>query len=693
MNPARGLARARKALRRSPRYIAVRIGRELARYGRRPWDRFRPSTLTERALLRATGAASIDDLWTARLAAPFFMNARRRDVWVECFRRAFPDAVAPTVAAAKSTLRHEFDLLGSGPMPLGRVLPWHVDFKSGRQWPVHWCHAYDPNELDRPSDIKVPWELSRCQHFTALGQAYWLTEDECFADEFAAQVTHWIESNPYTLGLNWACPMDVALRAISWIWGFHFFAGAPACRAPNFRSRLLRTLFLHGEFIAANLENDDVNGNHYLMDGVGLVVLGLFFGAASAATRWLDTGRRIVVDGILNQTWEDGPSIEQSTAYHRLVLEGFLTVGLLLKMRNETPSRHFWTRLERMFDFVSAYTGPTGEASLIGDADDGRVQKLGLQPVGDHRYLLSTGAVLFGRPAFKHTAGRFWEESFWLLGPNGLQAFDEIGPPAGQAQLAAFPRSGFYVLRHESAHVVMDCGEVGLKGLGGHGHNDVLSFELSLARQRLFTDSGTFLYTASREWRNAFRSTAFHNTVQVDGEELNRLVRPDELWRLRYDAVPTGVRWRVGADRHSVRAGHRGYERLTPPVTHVRGWWLHREEACLVVADRLGGQGRHHLVWRFHLDPAVEATVEPSGVRLEVAGRCFWLTPIAGPVDLVIRLDSGWVSPRYGVKLARTVIVAETRQRLPVECVWAVSERKADASDLARYLMVAEEDA
>jgi len=27
--------------------------------------------------------------------------------------------------------------------------------------------------LNDPSDVKVPWELSRCQHFIALGKAYW----------------------------------------------------------------------------------------------------------------------------------------------------------------------------------------------------------------------------------------------------------------------------------------------------------------------------------------------------------------------------------------------------------------------------------------------------------------------------------------------------------------------------------------
>ncbi len=51
-------------------------------------------------------------------------------------------------------------------------------------------------ELDRPTDVKVPWELSRCQHFTTLGQAYWLTGDERYAREFVDEVSDWIARNP-----------------------------------------------------------------------------------------------------------------------------------------------------------------------------------------------------------------------------------------------------------------------------------------------------------------------------------------------------------------------------------------------------------------------------------------------------------------------------------------------------------------
>jgi uncharacterized heparinase superfamily protein len=686
----RWLRLARRALRRSPRFLLGRVGRELARQGYRPWSRIRPAFLTEDALLRLAGAPSIDALWARQATSPFLADGADGEAWGRRFREAFPDASRDLVRAADAVCRHEFDLLGSGPISLGTRLPWHVDFKTGHRWPLRYACDLDPNDLDRPSDVKVPWELSRCQHFVTLGQAYALTGDERFAQEFVDQVTDWLDANPWGYGVNWMCPMDVALRALGWLWGFHLLARSTACAPPGFRLRFLRGLLLHGEFLAANLEVDDVNGNHYLVDGMGLVALGLFFRAAAKGRRWLERGRRIVLDAMQAQVHADGVDIEQSVAYHRLALEAFLTSGLLLRLYGEAPPSAFWDRLERMLEFVLAYTKPDGQAPLIGDADDGRIQKLGAQSATDHRYLLSTGAVLFQRGDFKQGAGRFWEESFWLLGPGGLEAFEKLAEPAARPGSHAFSESGFYVLRSVDAHLVVDCGEVGFRGLGGHGHNDVLSFELSLVGMNVVTDCGTYLYTASRAWRNRFRSTAFHSTVEVDGEELNRLADPDDLFRLRYDAVPAGVDWAPGAAWDRLQAGHRGYERLPAPVSHVRTFLLAREAPVVLVRDCLDGRGAHRLAWRFHLDPAIRAMLEGDALRLAGPARTVTLTILRRPADLALRLESGWVSRRYGVKETTTVVVAERTGSLPTEAVWAFAGHAPRPDERASWLAALE---
>ena len=186
--------RLRRAL-RSPRYLVRRAIDSARRRARRPWSYLYPRLLTDRALLASLGARDIDRLWADLAAQPFFISSAERANVGERFLADYPGGRAAITQAADAVLRHQFDLLGSGPQQLDTPLPWHTDFKTGRRWPLAYSADIEYNELDRPTDVKVPWELSRCQHFTLLGQAYWLTGDERYAAEFVAETTDWIAAN------------------------------------------------------------------------------------------------------------------------------------------------------------------------------------------------------------------------------------------------------------------------------------------------------------------------------------------------------------------------------------------------------------------------------------------------------------------------------------------------------------------
>ena len=677
------VARLKRALRRSPRYLAWRLLESARHRTRRPWSEVYPRLVTERALLAALGAPNVDALWSELASAPFFVDPRQRAATAVAFARQFPGACAVVMRGADAALAHEFDLLGSGPCALGPSLPWHTDFKTGREWPMTYSPDIAYAELDRPSDVKVPWELSRCQHFTRLGQAYWLTGDERYAAEFVAETSDWIAANPFARGVNWACAMDVALRAVSWIWGFHFFAGSEACRDAQFRSRFLRALYLHGAFVVKFLEKADVNGNHYLCDGVGLVFLGCLFRRARAGERWLALGRAIVEQEIFNQTTEDGVDFEQATAYHRLVLEAFLTSYLRLRLAGVEPPAACWSRLERMCEFVAAYTKPNGLSPLIGDNDDGRVQVLGTQARLDHRYLLSTAALISDRGDLKAAAGCCWDETFWLLGAVARERFERLPSTAVVPHSVAFPHGGVYVLRTPTTHLVVDCADVGLAGRGGHGHNDILSFELFLNGANIVTDCGAYLYTASREWRDRFRSTAFHNTVQVDGEELNRFIAPDRLWNLHYDAKPVAPSLRRGHRVDVFTGAHSGYARLDPPLAHMRRFVVDRERPRVLVRDALSGGGRRDLVWRFHFDPSVRAAAHGYDVCLSWDDGSVWLMPIEGEGLLSLSLEDGWVSPGYGVKVPAPVAVWRGTVSIPASASFLFAERQLSQAERA----------
>jgi uncharacterized heparinase superfamily protein len=217
-----------------------------------------------------------------------------------------------------------------------------------------------------------------------------------------------------------------------------------------------------------------------------------------------------------------------------------------------------------------------------------------------------------------------------------------------------------------------------MRGRGGHGHNDITSFELFLNGVNVVSDCGAYLYTASREWRNKFRSTAFHNVAQVEDEELNRFVGEDALWQLMDDAHPTTVDWQSSGSGGYFRGGHDGYARLTPPATSMREVLVEPDRPRVVLRDRVDGSRPRQVTWRIHLDPAVTAEVVDQDCRLRGGGGEVWM--LADVDDRrERRLERGWVSPSYGVRHETSVIViTDGRALSTLVCVFAESRLPAE---------------
>ena len=256
--------------------------------------RRRSRRMTPRKLLAAVKGESLDSLW-ARLAespfAPFTEPIPAGD-----YEKICPGDGARIIEAAEKAVERRVDLLGSGEVALGRPIQWHKDFKSGYSWPMALFRRLDVLALDRDSDVKVPWELSRLQWLIPAGQAYLLTGDERYAEAARQVIEEWAEANPLARGVNWACTMDVALRGIALVWLFHVFHRSAQWWDSDFRGDFLKLLYLHGDFTSRHLEWSDVNGNHLLADAAGLVVMGLFFGPGNGPRSWQRQGWKILND-------------------------------------------------------------------------------------------------------------------------------------------------------------------------------------------------------------------------------------------------------------------------------------------------------------------------------------------------------------------------------------------------------------
>jgi hypothetical protein len=580
--------------------------------GRRTWLRYRPLSVSPSELYEALGGPSVE--------LPTFPA-------VAAFERQLEDSRAELLAVAERVAGHTFDLLGSGPTDLGPKIDWALDFKSGRRWPLDHISRLPQVYPDR-SDIKVPWELSRFQHLPGLAAAYRLTGEQRWLDEIGAQLDDWIAANPVEFGPNWSCTMDVAIRGANWVATLALL-GEDAARAPWFK-RTLSSLLLHGRFIRTHLEWAEVRGNHYLSDVVGLLYVAAPFAKGREGRAWAEWAAAEVVAELGHQVREDGCDHEASIPYHRLVTELFvcgLQAADALVPGSVPPAAH--ERLRKMLRFVADYTRPDGLAPQVGDADDGR-----FLPLGD-----------YGRTEFRSHLHLF------------AQAGEEFEPATGDA---AYPHGGYWIMRRGELYAIVRCGDVGVGGRGSHAHNDALSFELALGDQPLVVDPGSYLYTADPRERDRFRSTAFHSTLQLDGEEQNP-IGEEALFAMEDRRHAEPLEWTPGA----FVGRHHGF----PGAIHHRRIELATE---LTVTDTVSSDDEHEAQWTFPLAPCeakahddhVTATF-PSGVTLELAGE-----------GLAFAVEEGWLSPSYGRRIP-TPFVRARKRTLPGDDVTVVTLRAA----------------
>ena len=622
-----------------------------------------------------------EEQWTAGHHAAEWLQSRRTrgalyaDLPADRISRLaerFPQRVARTIAASERILRHEFNLLGSGPyspVDSSRVLSgqyapidWVVDPIAGLRFPTGFRHTdWTPAMRPGSADIKLPWELGRCQHWVTLGQAYRLTGDERFATEIVRQHADFLQANPIGAGVQYTCTMDVAIRAVNWALAFELIRSSRALDDETVK-RAYRSMFDLGSFIGQNLENTyEVTSNHFLSNVVGVCALGAVFHELPAGGRWLAQARAWLEEEMRVQVLDDGADYESSVPYHRLVTELFLSGARLAQMTGSPLSDGYLASLRRMIEFLVAVTRPDGLLPQVGDADDGRLHifsDYGDWNPQDGRHVLGPAAFMFDAPEWLACGGEVgsWEAAWWgyedEVRESGEARAAVVGGgycPPGGSSARLFEDAGVAVARSDGAYLIVTNGRVGTNGFGNHKHNDLLSFEFHARGQPLIVDPGSYVYTSDPEWRNRFRGTAFHNTLRVDEVEQNDL-KPEYLFRLFETSTVEHVRFEDAPGYTEYVGRHTGYARLPSPVVHERTLRLDKDAGALLITDRLQGSGRHALAWHFHFAPGVVVAPAAAGEFVVTAGD--WRGRLFVPRELAGSVCDSWYSPSYGVRVS-----------------------------------------
>lgn len=464
-------------------------------------------------------------------------------------------------------------------------------------------HTVDLRGTARWGDESLPllWRYN-LHYFDYLWNVPW--------EDARRLILDWIESNPPPGSPAWD-PYPLSVRCMNWIGLLADRFRAPfRDEPPDVRAAVLSSLYVQGKFLRANLERH-LDGNHLFKNVAALYLLGSYFEGGEAA-EWRASSAQMLEALTAYHFLPDGGHFERSPMYHALALLDLLRV---LNVAGAAPLRDRLAPIAGRAARVAAQMATAdGEVLLLNDSAKG--------------IALSAGEVL------RH-AERI------------------LGEPVsgGRAGSVALPDTGYYIARSRRDRLVVDAGEVGPDCQPGHAHGDLLSFELAFDGHPVIVDSGVCEYDRG-PMRDYARSTAAHNTVEVDGED------QCEFWA----AFRVGRRGRPREVRHSAAPGslklsawHDGYHRLAGKPSHRREFsWLH---GILRVKDSVEGRGHHTIRSRLHFHPRCSIQAEgEKEVFVDYGGGHARVT-FFGPGRLTV--EEGWYCPEFGRKLRNPTLVFE----------------------------------
>jgi glycosyltransferase involved in cell wall biosynthesis len=613
-------------------------------------------------------AAELFTDFRTRKRDAFFAAFADREKSLAAFKRRFPEAESEILAQANRILGGHFDLLGFKDLDFGQPTNWQLEPVSKKSAPnIHWSRL-NYLDADLVGDKKITWELNRHQYFVTLGQAYWLTGDEMYAEAFVAHLESWMEHNPPKLGINWASSLEIAFRSIAWLWSLEFFRDSPSLNADVYL-RILKFLYLNARHLETYLSTYFSPNTHLTGEALGLFYLGTLLPDFKRADRWRKRGQQILIEEMSRQVRADGVYFEQSSYYQRYTADFYTHFLVLSRLSNKRLPPEVDTTLQSLLDHLMHITRPDGTSPLFGDDDGGRLLFLDRRPANDFRAALANGAALFRRGDYKFVANVLAEETFWLLGPEGAETFDEIEAIQPSMDSRDFQAGGYYVMRDgwtaQANYLLFDCGPHGAHNCG-HAHADALAIEVAAHGRSLLIDSGTFTYTGSKELRDWFRSSAAHNTLSIDGHS-SSIPSGTFSWSTMAKCEP--LSW-LNARRFTyVEGRHDGYESLPAPATHNRSI-LFLKHDYWVMRDSVNSTGEHELALRFHFSPSATPDLEGAeGIATPTVkcGETPGLQVFSASESGRWSRENGSVSHCYGSRVVAPVCVLSEHSKGPTE--------------------------
>ncbi len=510
------------------------------------------------------------------------------------------------VEKAERILAGKISLLGYKNLDFGSPVNWHYEPLSSKTAKPKASYEFSETDMKEIGNVQIIWELNRHQHFFTLGMAYWITEDEIFAETFNNHLESWMSQNPPGFGINWISSFELSLRVISWLWAFRFFENSVNFPGSTFL-KALKFLYLH----ARSLEDHLNSAQNPTTEALSLYYLSTQIPFFKESEKWRQTAKRILFEEIETQVLKDGTYFEHSSWYARYTADLYIHFLILHELsepeqdKNEIEKTK--TKLQHLLDFLMYLVRPDGTIPLIGDLKGGKMLPLVSRPLSqerpdDFRETLSTASVLFRRSDYKFVAKELSESTVWLTGIEGIKIFRSLQAHEPKHVSKFFSDGGYFIMRDgwdlTDNYMLIHTGPTEVTS-NRYSHADNLSIEVAPLGKTTLVDPGSPSHFECDSIRNYFRSTSAHNTLSIDAKPSSEFGSEDQKTK-----ATSKIHLCITENRFDfLEASHGGYLRLSSPALHKRSILFVKNDYW-IIRDFVETSGEHdyQLNFRFHSD-------------------------------------------------------------------------------------------
>ncbi|SDE63502.1 Heparinase II/III-like protein [Fontibacillus panacisegetis] len=575
----------------------------------------------------------------------FFWDTGDRDFIVETCKELWPEEVAEVLHRADLACQKTFVFTHRWDMERCETEVAFADH-------LDWNHRHN-------GDLEWLVMLNRARYMSELGQAYWLTGEEKYAEGYIFLLRDWMNQNPlteeevvssadraYNVKDTWR-KLDSGIRITNWLKGYQC-----VCKSHLWGEEeevlFLEAVQRHGMYLSIAYTPHDRQSNWGFLESNGLFQLALLYPELEGSGAWLDIAVKRMQEMCHIQIFADGMHNEQCSMYHHEVLHCLFETVLLAKVNDYELPPILMETLNRMFGASLSFVQPDGHQPMLGDSDG-----------TDIRDVLTRGAVMCQRGDLKKMGYAFLDyEGIWYFQNQGYELYEQMEEQEPSYSSIELPQSGYAFMRSDwskdARYLWFDAGHMDV--IRAHGHDDLLHLSLFGYGREFLTDPGRYTYM-EQEARRYFKESFQHNTLSVDGVSISSYV---DSWKWNDMAEPYDRFWNTSDEFDYVQGSHDGYLRLSEPV-QVRRQILFVKPDYWIVVDTCRSNGQHDYTLPFHFAEGLAIRVEQDGGILAFEpdrGPSLRIIPIVACQTLI---GSAWVSRNYNEKTPS--LKAEFRRR------------------------------